>query len=70
MFLKIAQLVVAILLILVILLQNKGAGLSKMFGGSNNVYLAKRGVDKTLFNSTVVLAILFATISILMILPL
>lgn len=70
MFLKIVQLVVAVLLMLAILLQNKGTGLGKMFGGSNNVFLAKRGIDKFLFNSTIVLSVLFAVISLLMILPL
>lgn len=62
-FLKIIQLIVAILLTVVILLQNKGAGLGSAFGGSNNVYLAKRGLDKILFVATIVLTILFFLIS-------
>ena len=45
---KIFQFIVAILLILAILLQNKGTGLSGMLGGGGNVYMAKRGVDKIL----------------------
>ena len=62
---KIFQFVVAILLVLVILLQNKGGGLSGVFGGSGNVYMAKRGVDKVLFTSTIVLSVFFFLISIL-----
>jgi len=62
---KITQLVVAIALILVILLQNKGAGAGGLFGGSNNVFLAKRGLDKTLFVLTIILTSIFFAVSIL-----
>ncbi|MDF1497970.1 MAG: preprotein translocase subunit SecG [Patescibacteria group bacterium] len=53
------QIVISVLLILSILLQNRGAGLSETFGGGGNVYQTKRGFDKFLFISTVILAILF-----------
>ena len=56
------QIVVSILLIIAILLQNRGAGLSETFGGGaggGNVYQTKRGFDKFLFAATVVLALLF-----------
>lgn len=62
-FLKIVQIIIAIALIIVILLQNKGAGLGSMFGGSNNVYLAKRGLDKALFVATIALTVIFFAIS-------
>lgn len=58
-FLPIIQIVVSIALIVVIMLQNRGAGLSGVFGGSSNVFSTKRGVEKTLFNATIVLAIIF-----------
>ncbi len=60
---QIAQLVVAVVLIAVILLQNRGTGLSGVFGGSSGVYRTKRGVEKMLFNATIVLAILFFGLS-------
>jgi protein translocase SecG subunit len=60
---KIAQLVVAILLIVVILLQNRGAGVSGLFGGGGNVYVTKRGFEKKLFMATIVLSIIFFSIS-------
>jgi len=63
--LKITQAIVSILLIIVVLLQNQGSGLSGVFGGAGNVYKTKRGVEKTLFSATVVLSILFFGISIL-----
>ena len=57
--LNIAQLVVAGALIVVILIQNKGAGLGGVFGGDGNTYSTKRGFEKNLHIATIVLAILF-----------
>jgi len=65
---QIAQLIVSVLLITVILLQNRGAGVSGLFGGSGNVYSTKRGMDKILFRATIVLAFIFFGISIVSIL--
>ncbi|MBI2990290.1 MAG: preprotein translocase subunit SecG [Candidatus Magasanikbacteria bacterium] len=56
---SILQIILAALLILVVLLQQKGSGLGAAFGGSNTVYTTKRGVDKVLFQSTIVISILF-----------
>jgi preprotein translocase subunit SecG len=53
------QIIISVLLIVSILLQNRGAGLSETFGGSGNVYQTKRGFDKFLFATTIILAILF-----------
>ncbi|MFH1427666.1 MAG: preprotein translocase subunit SecG [Patescibacteria group bacterium] len=61
--LKIVQIITALLLITVILLQNRGSGLSGIFGGDSNVYLAKRGMEKNLFIATIILAILFILVS-------
>ena len=58
-FLIILQLVSAVLLIAVILMQQKGSGLSGMFGGSNDIYSTKRGTEKFLFRSTIALAVIF-----------
>ncbi|MDD4901526.1 MAG: preprotein translocase subunit SecG [Patescibacteria group bacterium] len=63
--LKILQIVTAILLMLAILLQNKGASLSGIFGGSGNVYLSKRGFDKVLFYGSIVLAVIFFVVSLI-----
>lgn len=57
--LGIIQMAISMLLIISILLQNKGGGLSETFGGSGNVYQTKRGFDKFLFITTIILAILF-----------
>ncbi len=60
---NISQLVLAILLIIVVLLQQKGGGLGAAFGGSSNVYSTKRGVDKILHYSTIVVSVLFFGLS-------
>jgi len=62
-WLQIIQIVISILLIIVILLQNRGAGLGSAFGGTGGVYLTKRGLEKKLFAATIVLAVLFFGLS-------
>lgn len=58
------QMGVAILLGAVILLQQKGQGLSGAFGGEGGFYRTKRGLEKTLLIITVALAVTFIGISI------
>jgi protein translocase SecG subunit len=62
-WLKILQIIIPILLIISILLQNRGTGLGSTFGGGGGVYLTKRGLEKKLFIATIVLAILFFLVS-------
>ena len=64
-YLRTLQVVISVALILLILLQNRGGGLSGLFGGSSNVYMAKRGLEKKLFTATIVMAILFFVISLI-----
>ncbi len=61
--LGIVQTILAVLLIVAILLQNRGAGLSDTFGGSGNIYQTKRGFDKFLFTATIILAVAFVSIA-------
>jgi protein translocase SecG subunit len=71
MLIKILQIVIAFLLMLAILLQNKGSSLSGIFGGGGgggNVFLAKRGFDKFLVYASVILAAIFLGLSVLAIL--
>jgi preprotein translocase subunit SecG len=49
----------AILSVLLILLQQRGASLGAGFGASGELYTTRRGLDKSLFNATVVFVILF-----------
>ncbi len=65
--LTIFQLIIAIVLIGLILTQNKGGGVSGLFGGGGggNVYMTKRGFEKKIFMATIVLATLFFLVSLL-----
>ena len=63
-FLKIFQIVVAILLIAAILVQTKGSGLGATFGGSDTIVTTKRGAEKVIHRATIVLAVLFVLTSI------
>jgi preprotein translocase subunit SecG len=63
--LNIAQLLVATALSIVLLLQAKGSGFGAGLGGSTSVFRTRRGVEKTLFQLTIVLVILFVFVSIL-----
>lgn len=58
-FLLIFQVVVSALLVIAILSQEKGVGLSATLGGGGEFYKSKRGIDKFLFICTVVLSLLF-----------
>lgn len=49
----------AVLMILAILLQQRGATLGAGFGSSGELYTSRRGVDKSLFEVTIVLAVIF-----------
>ncbi len=63
-YFSIAVIIISIGLILSILFQVKGGGLGGIFGQADTVYRTKRGVEKTLFQLTIVLAVLFVIISI------
>ena len=60
---QIAQIISAILLTVLILMQNRGAGLSATFGGSGGFYATKRGAEKIISVATIVTAVLFLVLS-------
>jgi preprotein translocase subunit SecG len=64
MYLYIAQIVVAAALVLIALLQVRGGGLGGIFGQADTVYRTKRGVEKTLFQLTIALVVIFVVLSI------
>jgi len=63
-YLSIAQIVLSVALILAIMLQVKGGGLGGIFGQADSVYRTRRGIERTLFQLTIVLAVIFIIISI------
>lgn len=65
--LNLLQIVVSVILIVIILLQVKGSGFGAALGGMSggSVYRTKRGLEQTLFQATILLAIVFVFISFL-----
>jgi protein translocase SecG subunit len=62
--LNIIQIIIATLLTVSILLQHRGTGLGGAFGGEGNVYRSRRGAEKFLYFSTIVLAVIFVALAI------
>lgn len=56
-------LIVCVALIALTMLQSKGGGLSTVFGGSGNVYQTRRGFEKWMFATTIILTIVFVVLS-------
>ena len=63
-FLNVTQIVLSVALILTILLQVKGGGLGGIFGQADTVFRTRRGLEKRLFQLTIVLVVLFIIIAI------
>ena len=59
------QILISAALIVLILLQERSAGLSGIFGGEGGFYQTRRGLEKTIFRSTIVLTIAFVALAIL-----
>ena len=62
-YLAVGQIIVSIGLIASVLLQARGTGLSSAFGGDSAVYRSRRGVERRLWQFTIILGILFAIFS-------
>lgn len=57
------QVLVSVSLVIVILLQQRGTGVGAAFGGGGAVYRSKRGVEKLLYYTTIILGIIFAALA-------
>ncbi|OGO50768.1 MAG: preprotein translocase subunit SecG [Chloroflexi bacterium RBG_16_68_14] len=64
-YLNVAQLLISLVLIVVVLLQTRGTDVGAAFGGGGggSSFRTRRGLEKTLFQLTIVLAIIFVGIS-------
>jgi preprotein translocase subunit SecG len=58
---------VSIALIVTILMQLRGGGLGSIFGQADSVYRTRRGVEKTLFYLSIVLAVVFVILAVLIV---
>jgi preprotein translocase subunit SecG len=61
--LNLAQILVSIILITAILLQAKGSGFGAGLGGTTSSFRTRRGLEKTLFQATIGLTVLFLAMS-------
>ena len=66
-WLNLAQIVICVTLIAVVLLQTRNSGLGSTFG-SDSIYKTRRGLDKTLHQLTIILAVVFAILSLVSVL--
>lgn len=57
------QIILGVLLVLVIIIQQKGTGLGTAFGGDFSFYRTKRGAEKLLFYLTIILSSVFILLS-------
>ena len=64
-YFNIAQIIISIVLMVVILTQSKGAGFSGTFSNDSSIFRTRRGVEKTLFQATIGLAVVWVIVSIL-----
>jgi preprotein translocase subunit SecG len=62
-FLAIGQIIISIALIIAVLMQARGTGLSGTFGGDSAVYRSRRGIERRLWQFTILLAVLFVIFS-------
>lgn len=65
-FLLIAQILVSVLLVICVVLQQRGTALGSAFGGAGGgeSYSSRRGLQKNIFYATIVLTIIFAVLGI------
>ena len=68
--LNIVEIIVALILIGLVLLQMQGGGLSSTFGGGGGFYRSKRSMEKFLMWATVATTVIFGIISLLLLIPL
>jgi preprotein translocase subunit SecG len=62
---NIVMIIISIVLILVVLLQTKGSSFSGAFGGdTSSIYRTRRGIEKTLFQFTIGIGILFVLLAV------
>jgi preprotein translocase subunit SecG len=57
------QLIVSVALIFAVLLQARGSGLGGTFGGDSAVYRSRRGIERRLWQFTIILIVLFVLFS-------
>ena len=62
-YLRISLIIISLVLTALVMLQSRGGGLGSMFGGGGSVYQTRRGVEKSIFNMTILFSVVFLLIS-------
>lgn len=62
---QVVQIIISIVIIMLVLLQAKGSGLGGIFGGEGGISRTRRGVEKSLFQITIGLSLIFFIISLI-----
>jgi preprotein translocase subunit SecG len=63
-YFNIALIILSVSLVVALMFQTGGGGLGGIFGQADTVYRSRRGLERTLFRFTIILAVLFVVISI------
>jgi len=64
-YFNIAEIIISLVLVLVLLVQTRGPGFNGTFNSDSSVFRSRRGIEKTLFQLTIILAVVFVIISVL-----
>ena len=64
-YLNIAMIIVSVLLIVLVIFGARNSSISNVFGGDSPVYHSRRGVERTMFNVTVWVSVIFFVLAIL-----
>ncbi len=64
-FLRVVQILMAVAVAAVVILQARSGGMGSMFGGDSSMYRTRRGLEKTLYEATIVLGVLFVVFALL-----
>ena len=67
-YLNIAMIIVSILLVALIIIGARNSAIGNVFGGDSPVYHARRGIERTLFNATVWVSVIFFVLAVLSVL--
>lgn len=67
-FVLIAQIIVSALLVVLVVLQTQSSGAGSIFGSDTSVYRTRRGLEKTLYQATIAVSVIFIMISLVAVL--
>lgn len=62
---KLAQIILSLFIIGLVLIQAKGTGLGTAFGGQNQIYHTKKGIERVVFYLTIILIVFLVILSLL-----